>query len=107
MRDVISEIITVKARSLAIGRTLGLRMGELDSIRSSLQDHEQQLNDVVCVWLRQRYNVERFGTPTWRKLVEAIDDPAGANDHRLAKIIAQHHPVATGKYDNVIMPVIR
>ena len=95
MRDVISEIITVKVQSLAIGRALGLRMGELDSIRSSSHNHEQQLNDVVCVWLRQRYNVERFGAPTWRKLVEAIDDPAGANDHRLAKIIAQHHP---GKY---------
>ena len=99
MRDVISEIITVKARSLAIGRALGLPMGELNSIRSSSQDHELQLNDVLCVWLCQRYNVERFGTPTWRKLVEAIDDPAGANDHRLAKIIAQHHPVATGKYN--------
>lgn len=98
MRDVISEIIMVKARSLAIGRALGLPVGELDSIRSSSQDHELQLNDVLCVWLRQRYNVGRFGAPTWQKLVEAIDDPAGANDHRLAKIIAQHHPVATGKY---------
>ena len=52
-----------------------------------------QLNNVLLVWLRQKYNVERFGTPTWRKLVEAIDDPAGANNHRLAKIISLHHPI--------------
>ena len=88
-----SELITVKARFYAIGRALGLPMGELDSIRLSSQDHELQLNDILCVWLRQKYDVERFGNPTWRKLVEAIDDPAGANDHRLAKTIALHHPV--------------
>ena len=93
MGDVISELITVKARFYAIGRALGLPMGELNSIRSSSQDHELQLNDVLYVWLCQKYNVERFGNPTWRKLVEAIDDPAGANDHRLAKTIALRHPV--------------
>ena len=88
-----SEIITAKARFYAIGRALGLPLGELDSIRSSSQDHELQLNDVLCVWLRQKHNVERFGTPTWQKLVETIDNPAGGNDHKLAKIIASHHPV--------------
>lgn len=93
LRDIMSEIITVKARFLAIGRALGLPIGELDSIRSSSQDHELQLNDVLCVWLCQKYNVERFGTPTWRRLVEVVDDPAGANDHRLAKTIALHHPI--------------
>ena len=95
--DVMSEIITAKSRFYAIGRALGLPPGELNSIRlSTTQDHELQLNDVLFLWLRQKYKVERFGSPTWRKLVETIDNPAGGNDHRLAKTIALHHPV--GKY---------
>ena len=89
-----TEIITAKARFYAIGRALGLPPGELSSVRSSnTQDHELQLNDVLLVWLRQKYNVERFGSPTWQKLVEVIDNPAGGNDHRLAKAIALRHPI--------------
>ena len=97
LRDIIAEIMTAKVRFYAIGRTLGLPAGELDSVRlSNTQDHEQQLNDIVLVWLRQKYNVEKFGSPTWRKLVEAIDNPAGGDNHKLAKTIALNHPV--GKY---------
>ena len=97
LHDVMSEIITAKVRFYAIGRALGLPPGELNSIRlSTSQDHELQLNDVLLLWLRQKYNIERFGSPTWRKLVETIDNPTGGNNHRLAKTVASRHPM--GKY---------
>ena len=97
-----SEIITAKARFYAIGRALGLPPGELNSIRlSATQDHELQLNDVLLLWLCQKYNVGKFGSPTWRKLVETIDNPAGGNDHRLAKTIALHHPVGKSIASNI------
>ena len=87
------EIIAIKARFYAIGRTLGLPPGELNAIRqSNTLDPEQGLNDIVLVWLHQKYNVERFGPPTWRRLVEAVDNPAGGNNHTLAITIASHHP---------------
>ena len=39
------------------------------------------------------YNqVKRFGKPTWRRLVEAVEDPAGGNNHALALNIAAEHP---------------
>ena len=39
------------------------------------------------------YNqVERFGKPTWRRLVEAVKDPVGGNNHALAQKIAAEHP---------------
>ena len=53
---------------------------------------ERALNDVMLLWLQQKYNVERFGPPTWRMLVEAVDKHAGGNDHDLAKKIALNHP---------------
>ena len=36
--------------------------------------------------------VKRFGNPTWRRLVEAVEDPVGGNDHALAQKIAAKHP---------------
>ena len=35
--------------------------------------------------------VER-GKPTWRRLVEAVEDPVGGNNHALALKIAAEHP---------------
>ena len=35
--------------------------------------------------------VER-GKPTWRRLVEAVEDPVGGNNHALAQTIARQHP---------------
>jgi len=36
--------------------------------------------------------VERFGKPTWRRLVKAVEDPAGGNNCALAQKIAAEHP---------------
>ena len=38
--------------------------------------------------------VERFGEPTWRRLVEAVEDSVGGNDRVLAQTIARKHPVS-------------
>jgi len=36
--------------------------------------------------------VERFGKPTWRRLVEAVKDHVGGNNVVLAQAIAREHP---------------
>ena len=88
-----AEVITIKPRYYSFGRALGLPSTELDAIRSAnSQNLEQGLNDVALVWLRQKYNTEKYGPPTWQKLVEAVDDPTGGDNHALAKTIASHHP---------------
>ena len=35
---------------------------------------------------------KKFGKPTWRRLVETVEDHEGGNNHVLAEIIAQNHP---------------
>ena len=45
-------------------------------------------NVVVCLWTQ----VERFGKPTWRRLVEAVEDHVGGNNCALAQAIAAEHP---------------
>jgi hypothetical protein len=60
------------------------------------QDIPQAFIEVLNIFLKHRYNVQKYGPPTWRKLVEAVDNPAGGNNHALAKKIAENHPVNKG-----------
>ena len=36
--------------------------------------------------------VERFGKPTWKRLVEAVEDHVGGNNRALAQTMAAEHP---------------
>ena len=86
------EVISVKSRYYALGRTLGLPPGELESIRqTNAHNPEQALNDILLMWLRQKYSIEKFGLPTWQSLVKAIKNPAGGRDPALAKQITARH----------------
>ena len=90
-----SEVITLHGKFLSLGRALRLKADDLDTIRrENAHDANQALNDVLLLWLRQKYNVKRFGEPTWRMLVQAVDSPAGGNNHALAKKIAFKHPLS-------------
>ena len=83
---------------MAVGRSLMLKTADLKLVQETYpneSDTEQALSDILELWLQQKYNVERFGPPTWRMLVEAVDRKAGGNNHDLAKEIASDHP-ATG-----------
>ena len=96
---VIEEVISIQSLYYSVGRSLGLRISDLKSIRDgypSPSDSGQALEDVLLLWLDQKYNVERFGPPTWRMLVEAVDKKTGGNNHELAKEIASRHPATAG-----------
>ena len=51
------------------------------------------LTSMVTQWLNKNYNVEKFGEPTWRWLVEAVGDPAGGANMAIASNIARSHAV--------------
>ena len=66
----------------------------MEAIQKAFQlDIAQAFTTVLTRWLRHSYDVKKYGPPTWRRLVEAVDSPAGGNNHALAKIIAENHPV--------------
>ena len=100
--DVFEATLPLKSVYMALGRSLRLRTADLKLIQEAYpneSDPEQALNDTLELWLQQKYNVERFGPPTWRMLVETVDRKAGGNNHDLAKEIASDHPAA-GIVDN-------
>lgn len=76
-----------------IGIRLKLTTATLDKIESKTKesDIDRRLTEVIDNWLKWNYNHERFGPPTWEKLVEAVRSPSGGNDAALAEKIANLH----------------
>ena len=84
--------MSIKARYYQLGIALGLPPGELEAIQQTHSHNvAQALTQVLLTWLRQRYNVEKFGRPTWQRLREAVDSPAGGENHALAEKITEKH----------------
>ena len=74
-----------------------LALGLLPSDQSAIaavhpENPHKCLQAVVVKWLQKGYNYQKFGSPTWRMLVKAVDDPAGGNNSALAETIANKHP---------------
>ena len=87
------EVLDIKAVCFDLGRSLRLRSDDLEAVRKKCPSHDtkQALNDVLLLWLKKQYNVGRFGPPTWRMLVEAVNKKSGGNNLELAKQIASNH----------------
>ena len=100
MTDVLEEVLSIKAVYFPLGECLRLSSYDLKAIREAYPDDslaDQALKDVLLLWLNQKYKVERFGPPTWRMLVEAVNKKTGGNNLELAKEVASKHP--TGSCD--------
>ena len=92
---MIEEVLSIQSLFYQLGRCLKLKSVDLDPIRDNRRsdsDTEQAFQSVLLLWFNKKYNVERFGPPTWRMLVKAVDMESGGNDHELAKRIASRHP---------------
>ena len=96
--DVFEEVLPIQSAYFTLGRALRIDSDKLKSIKKAhAVDAENALSDVLELWLKQEYDTEVFGPPTWRMLVEAVYRRAGGNNHDLAKEIASNHPVVGRK----------
>ena len=69
-----------------------LKSDVLESIQvGSGSDPPACLASMVTEWLKRNYNVQRFGEPTWQRLVEAVGHPAGGANMAVARDIARRH----------------
>ena len=94
-------MVSITAEYYKFGLGLCLKPGELQAIRKSCgQDVDQAFTDVLLAWLRQRYDVAKYGPPTWRMLVRAVDSPVGGNNPALALTIGGNHAIS-GKESTV------
>ena len=61
-----------------LGLNLGLSANLLDVIKKDAGSTGDQVQAVLCDWLRQNYNVQQYGLPSWKMLVNAVQPINGA-----------------------------
>ena len=76
---------------LALGLRLPLSMKSLIA-KKHHNDPQDCLLAVVEEWLKGVHNVQKYGHPSWRTLVQAVAHPAGGANPALAHSIAAKHP---------------
>ena len=90
--DVYREVVSLAGSWSSMCLALRLRPSDRSKIAAAHPGNPDEcLEAVVVKWLQKGYNCQRFGPPTWRMLVEAVDDPAGGNHNALAETIAKNH----------------
>ena len=90
--EIIDLLQYEQARCYEIGLKLKLKPGKIDVIRKEASNHTDAMTKIITDWLKRNYDVDRFGLPTWKALVDAIQAPNGGNNSALAKEIAIKHP---------------
>ena len=91
----------IQSSYYSFGRSLNLETTDLRTIRDRYPDKcdtELALEDVLLLWLDQKYSVTEHGPPTWQMLVKAVDKMSGGSYHELAKDIASNHQSGTMYY---------
>ena len=106
MADIMEEVLNIKSLYFALGRSLRLQNDDIEAIRKKYPDEsdhsaERALNDVLLLWLKKKYNEKRFGPPTWRMLVYAVNKKSGGYNYKLAKQIALNHPAGRVVHRNM------
>ncbi len=84
----------VASNWFSVGLFLGIpyKLLEIYKLEDSL---EESIGMMVDAWLAGKQDVEAFGKPSWRKLVEAVASRSGGGHRRLAAEIAKAHPLGS------------
>jgi hypothetical protein len=99
LSNIIEEIQPIKSKYYDLGRSLNLKIADLREIRDKQSSESDALEDVLLLWLNKKYNEKKYGPPTWRMLVEAVNKKTGGDNHELAKQIALNHPAGSDYYN--------
>ena len=92
LTDILDELMDVLAECYKIGTRLGLKRSDLNVIKEGKLDSVTAMERVIDYWLKQNYNVKKYGWPSWKSLVEAVQHRGGGNNAALARKIAERHP---------------
>ena len=70
-----------------LGLNLGLSPQLLKVIERDYKWTNEQLGEILLKWLERKYDVEKYGLPSWSALANAVDPI----DHALALEIKKNH----------------
>ena len=89
---VYSEVINLAGKWREMCCALKLRPGDESEIDSKYRaDPKPCLRSVITKWIQGAYNVEMYGPPTWKLLIDAVQHRAGGDNPALAERITKRH----------------
>ena len=99
MLDLKEALADISSKWKDIGIAFRLKSGKLKAIKAEcLGNPSDCLRDVLIDWLNRNYNTEKFGEPTWQRVVEVIAHPAAGGNRSLAASIAKKHLSMSHQY---------
>ena len=95
--DVKLAVYDVMDRWQGVAHAIGLSPSQVRTIQAQHPGNiEGCLDESLYVWLRRAHNEEKFGPPTWKKLVEAVAARAGGQNRAVSLEIAKEHTSECG-----------
>ena len=92
IHDVCDAVHKLSGRWSDLCFGLKLSPSDEEAIRETCSGYpKKQLREVLKIWLRKKYNYQKYGHPSWQFLVRAIGDQSGADDCALAETIGKKH----------------
>ena len=89
---VIKELEQVAHKWYNLGLALGLSPSTLENIKMRGQtDVLDLLTSMIVEWLKMNHDTNKFGQPTWRRIVEAVRDKTGGGNPALANALARKY----------------
>lgn len=96
MQDVRKEVNSLAGHWDGVACCLGLTKDSVCTIKLKCRgDPSRCLDEVIDNWLKQNYNCDKFGLPSWRRLVSAVADDSGGKNRALAKTIAKKYGLSS------------
>ena len=74
----------------ALGLNLRLPASSLEVIEEDYRRTDERVAAVLLQWLRENYNVQKYGPPSWGQLADAVEPI----NHALASTIKERHPLS-------------
>ena len=90
--DVATELEDVASKWRQIGLALRLHDPDLTVIDTEGKSVRGRLEDMLRLWLNRRYDVGKYGEPSWQMLAEAVRARSGGNNPAIADQIQQKYP---------------
>lgn len=89
-REVLEVLEPVATRWKWIGIALNLNTCTMDVIDEEFNTVDDKLSKMTTLWLKQAYDTETYGKPTWPVLIEAVRSKIGGNNKALADEIKKN-----------------
>ena len=86
--EVKDKVTNAAGRWRHIGLALGIRDPLLEEIEAQKSTIEECLTAMLRLWLKQSYDTEEYGKPSWQSLSDAVKHRSGGRNNALADEIS-------------------